>query len=117
MTESKNSPDGKLRQCSRCQLYLPVENFYWKIKGKTRQSMCKPCRAEYFKEYYEINGEYVRERQKRYNRRVRRAAREQAEAEAAVSDLEAVESEFEQIYEKLSPIDYGEMEETHEPLG
>ncbi len=39
--------DMGTKKCSKCKEEKLEEGFHWKVNGKTRQSMCRPCMTEY----------------------------------------------------------------------
>jgi len=53
--------DAITRKCSVCEKTKPVDDFYWKVRGKSRQPHCKECHREYVRRYYRTRpADYVR---------------------------------------------------------
>ncbi len=44
-----------MKTCSRCKKSQPEENFSWKVTGKKRNSLCRPCHSAYRKAHYQAN--------------------------------------------------------------
>lgn len=45
-----------MKKCSRCQERKPYDNFAWQRKAEnSRDSYCRPCRAEYKQMHYAAN--------------------------------------------------------------
>lgn len=53
-----------MKTCSICKQSLPEDNFSWKVKGKRRNSYCKPCHSVYRKAHYQANREKYIEKAK-----------------------------------------------------
>ena len=44
--------------CTKCKEAKRIDEFYWKIKGKAKDSECKQCRKKYNKKWYANNKDW-----------------------------------------------------------
>ncbi len=49
--------EDKVKECRRCKEVKPLDQFNWRVKGKSHQPYCKPCQSEYTKSHYRRNKE------------------------------------------------------------
>lgn len=49
-----------MKHCINCNEVKPLEEFYWKIKNKTKEAVCKKCSGERAKEWRDSNKHQIR---------------------------------------------------------
>lgn len=54
-----------MRHCPKCRIDKPEDEFYWKVKGKTRHRCCKVCQRAYNKQHYNQNKKYYSDKARR----------------------------------------------------
>lgn len=103
------------KMCARCSQVFPVAEFQVIKKGAAKpkyDSWCKPCRAEYFKQYYRINKRRISDSKKHeYYERTDPTRAKGRRAAAVAFDRASKENkvpmwveaaEFFQIYERCA---------------
>lgn len=63
------------KTCTKCQLTLSIEEFYFKKPG-LRRAICKKCQNANHRSWYEANMEHVKARASAANKRIRAELRE-----------------------------------------
>lgn len=74
------------KYCGDCDTTKPVEEFYWKKKGKLRQSSCIDCKKAYAKRHYQENKANYLMRASEYKRGQRPHQRAQYPTIGSISD-------------------------------
>jgi hypothetical protein len=56
------SPIPEFKVCRRCKEEKSIDEFNWKVTGKSKQTYCKICQSSYTKEHYHNNKQPYKDR-------------------------------------------------------
>ena len=60
-----------VKKCPKCNRFLPLSDFNWKVKNIRRQAHCKSCSREYIRLHYLANTQYYLDKARRRNKMVK----------------------------------------------
>lgn len=65
-----------MKTCTKCKKSKPLNEFSWRIVGRTRRGHCRDCQSEISKSWYKANtnrhNKNVRKNSAKYNKRIRK---------------------------------------------